>query len=99
MPSSLYEQPLPHRFSNQNREHIISEKFQPKLWVYMAGIATNQGVHALAIGGMDDHTCATLASCDHEHCQRRPGTQGQLFALGQSRTSNPLRMAGRIFRL
>jgi REP-associated tyrosine transposase len=48
-------------FSTKNRERIILEKFQPKLWDCMAGISTNHGMHALAIGGMDDHIHALLS--------------------------------------
>jgi putative transposase len=49
-------------FSTKERAHTISEKLQPKLWAYMAGIATNHGMHALAIGGMDDHVHALLST-------------------------------------
>ena len=48
-------------FSTKDRAPNISEKLQPKLWAYMAGIATNHGMHALSVGGMDDHLHA-LAS-------------------------------------
>ena len=41
---------------------MISEKSQPKLWAYMAGILKNHGMHALAIGGMDDHAHALSRS-------------------------------------
>jgi hypothetical protein len=42
----------------KNRQRMISEKSQPKLWAYMAGILKTHGMHALAIGGMDDHAHA-----------------------------------------
>jgi putative transposase len=50
MPSSYVSSHFHIVFSTKDRERIISEKFQPKLWAYMAGIATNHGMHALAIG-------------------------------------------------
>ena len=61
MPSSYVSSHFHIVFSTKNRERTISEKFQPKLWAYMAGIATNHGMHALAIGGMDDHIHALLS--------------------------------------
>ncbi len=42
-------------FGTKNRAGAIPEKIQPKLWAYMAGIAKNHGMHAVAVGGMDDH--------------------------------------------
>ena len=42
-------------FSKKNRVPSIKEEIQPKLWAYMAGIAENHGMHALKIGGIDDH--------------------------------------------
>jgi REP element-mobilizing transposase RayT len=38
----------------------ISEKRQPKLWAYMAGILKNHGMHAVAIGGIEDHIHALV---------------------------------------
>jgi len=55
MPSSYISNHVHIVFSTKDRAPVISEKFQPKLWAYMAGIATNHGMHALAVGGMDDH--------------------------------------------
>ena len=42
-------------FSTKNRVRSIKEEVQPKLWAYMAGIAENHGMHAVKIGGIDDH--------------------------------------------
>jgi REP element-mobilizing transposase RayT len=47
-------------FSTTNRLKLIREKLQPKLWAYMAGIAQNHGMHAVAIGGIDDHVHALV---------------------------------------
>ena len=55
MPSSYISNHVHIVFSTKDRAPVISEKFQPKLWAYMAGIATNHGMHALAVGGTDDH--------------------------------------------
>jgi hypothetical protein len=40
-------------FSTKNRVRSISDKMQPRLWAYMAGIAENHGMHAVKIGGID----------------------------------------------
>lgn len=42
-------------FSTKNRVPCILQALQPKLCAYMAGIAANTGMHAVSIGGMDDH--------------------------------------------
>ena len=42
-------------FSTKERLRSISEKLQPKLWAYMAGILKNHRMHAVAVGGMEDH--------------------------------------------
>jgi REP element-mobilizing transposase RayT len=42
-------------FSTKNRAPSIKEEIQPKLWAYMAGIAENHGMHAVKIGGLEDH--------------------------------------------
>ena len=48
-------------YSTKEREPSIPEKLQPKLWAYMAGIAANHGMHALAIGGIEDHVHALIS--------------------------------------
>ncbi len=47
-------------FSTTNRMKLIREDVQPKLWAYMAGIVTNHGMHAVAIGGSEDHVHALV---------------------------------------
>jgi putative transposase len=42
-------------FSTKNREKIITEKFQERLHPYMGGIARENNMKALAIGGVEDH--------------------------------------------
>jgi len=42
-------------FSTKGRVRSIKEQMQPKLWAYIAGIAENHGMHAVKIGGIDDH--------------------------------------------
>jgi putative transposase len=47
-------------FSTSNRMKLIRDELQPKLWAYMAGIAENHGMHAIAIGGIEDHAHALV---------------------------------------
>ena len=47
-------------FSTTNRMKLIHDDLQPKLWAYMAGIAKNHGMHAVAIGGIEDHVHALI---------------------------------------
>jgi len=47
-------------FSTTNRLKLIPRELQPKLWACMSGIATNHGMHAVAIGGIEDHAHALI---------------------------------------
>ena len=47
-------------FSTKERQKSIPKDLQPRLWVYMAGIARNHGFEALKIGGAEDHIHALL---------------------------------------
>ncbi|UCE08089.1 MAG: IS200/IS605 family transposase [bacterium] len=48
-------------FSTKNREEIISAEVQDRLWAYMGGIARENNMKALAIGGIADHAHAFLS--------------------------------------
>lgn len=60
MPNSYVRNHVHVVFSTKGRARVIREELQPELWAYMAGIARNHGMHALAIGGMDDHVHALV---------------------------------------
>jgi len=60
MPNSYVSNHVHIVFSTKNRLKIIREELQPVLWAYMAGIAKNHGMNALAIGGIADHAHALL---------------------------------------
>jgi len=47
-------------FSTKNREKRISEKVQPRVWGYIAGIARNHGFEAVKVGGVEDHVHVLL---------------------------------------
>jgi len=47
-------------FGTKNRVKVIGEEIQTKLWAYLAGIAKNHAMHAVAIGGIEDHVHALI---------------------------------------
>jgi len=48
-------------FTTHQRQPLISEPAQPRLWAYMGGIARTNGIKALAIGGIEDHVHLLLS--------------------------------------
>ena len=42
-------------FSTKDREPWITPAIENRVWTYLAGIATQQGMAARTIGGLDDH--------------------------------------------
>ena len=60
MPSSYVSNHVHIVFSTKHRAKTIREELQPTLWAYMAGIANNHGMNALAIGGIADHAHVLL---------------------------------------
>ncbi|MCP4577646.1 MAG: IS200/IS605 family transposase [Deltaproteobacteria bacterium] len=50
--TSLY---IHYIFSTKNRLSLIVPEIQDRLWPYVAGIAKNNNMKALAVGGMPDH--------------------------------------------
>ncbi len=42
-------------FSTLNRQKLIAPEIRESLWAYMAGIASNNNMKALVIGGVSDH--------------------------------------------
>ena len=48
-------------FSTKGRRKLITPELQERLWPYMGGIARENGMTALSIGGVDDHVHILLA--------------------------------------
>ena len=61
MPSSYVSNHVHIVFSTKDRLKLIPEDLQSKLWAYIAGIAKNHGMHAIAIGGIEDHVHALIS--------------------------------------
>ena len=47
-------------FSTKDRRKTIPKELQPTLWAYLAGIAKNHDMIALAVGGTDNHAHVLL---------------------------------------
>lgn len=48
-------------FSTKHRDKTISPEIQDRLWAYMGGIARENKMKALAIGGVEDHAHVLLS--------------------------------------
>jgi len=48
-------------FSTKNRESLIADRIEARLWAYMGGIARTNNIKPLAIGGMPDHVHLLLS--------------------------------------
>jgi len=48
-------------FSTKNRQKIITPELAERLWAYMGGIARQNKMKALAIGGIEDHAHSFLS--------------------------------------
>jgi putative transposase len=48
-------------FSTKGRQRLIVPDLQERLWPFMGGIAREQGLKALAIGGVEDHAHLLLS--------------------------------------
>ncbi len=48
-------------FSTKNRQKIIQPELEKRLWPYMGGIARENKMKALAIGGVEDHSHVFLS--------------------------------------
>jgi REP element-mobilizing transposase RayT len=47
--------------STKERQRTIATEIQERLWAYMGGIARENGMKALAVGGTDDHAHILLS--------------------------------------
>jgi len=48
-------------FSTKDRERWITQDIEQEVWRYLAGVANQQGMQALKIGGLEDHLHLVLA--------------------------------------
>jgi putative transposase len=61
MPDSYVANRVHCVFSTKNRARIIPVEMQPRLWSFMAGIARQNGITPIAIGGFDEHAHVLIA--------------------------------------
>src|SRR6185437_10574098 len=81
-------------FSTKNREPLITEEMQPRLWAYMGGIARTNNIKSLAIGGMPDHVHLLLSLHPSVSVD-----QVRLFGVDARSRPTPFRMADWIRRV
>jgi REP element-mobilizing transposase RayT len=48
-------------FSAKQRQHLITPEIRPRLWAYLGGIARENKMKAVAVGGTDDHVHILLS--------------------------------------
>ncbi|WP_162030033.1 MULTISPECIES: IS200/IS605 family transposase [unclassified Lentimonas] len=48
-------------FSTKHRDSLIAEEWRGRLWSYMGGVARENGMHPIAIGGVSDHAHLLLS--------------------------------------
>ena len=48
-------------FSTKRREKMIAPEMRPRLWAYLGGIARENSMKAVAVGGVDDHVHLLLS--------------------------------------
>lgn len=61
MPHSYVSNLVHNIFSTKERFPFIDQELESRLWPYMGGIARENGMKALAIGGTTDHVHALLS--------------------------------------
>lgn len=61
MPHSFTSQLLHCVFSTKERQRLITAELQHRLWPYLGGIARENKMKALAIGGTEDHVHLLLS--------------------------------------
>jgi REP element-mobilizing transposase RayT len=61
MPHSFISSYMHCVFSTRGRLALITPELEPRLWAYIGGIARENGMKAVAIGGMEDHLHALLS--------------------------------------
>jgi hypothetical protein len=84
MPNSYVSNHVHIVFATKDRAKLIPEALQPKLWAYLAGIAKNHGMHAVAIGGIEDQRArAHQSGRDLGHCKGGAGVEGEFLAMDE----------------
>lgn len=61
MPHSYVSDLIHYIFSTKERYPFIEPELESRLWPYMGGIARENGMKALAIGGTNDHAHALIS--------------------------------------
>src|SRR5438552_6019063 len=67
-------------FSTKERRRLITPELQERLYPYLGGIARENKMKALSIGGVEDHVHALLSIPSNDfNCQGDAATQGEFI--------------------
>ena len=69
MPHSYVSNLMHCVFSTKERFGFITPELEPRLWPYIGGIARENGMKAIAIGGTVDHVHALLSLPSDVFCE------------------------------
>ena len=61
MPHSYVSNLVHCTFGTKDRSAIISPEWEARVWAFMGGIARQNGIKALAVGGIEDHVHVLLS--------------------------------------
>ena len=61
MPSSFISCHMHYVFSTKERRNLIFQDMQTRLWAFMGGIARQNNITAIAVGGTDNHAHLLLS--------------------------------------
>jgi hypothetical protein len=83
MPHSYVSNLIHYIFSTKERYPFIDPELQSRLWPYMGGIARENRMKALALGGTNDHAHALLIStCNDERRESGSINQRRILKMG-----------------
>ena len=68
-------------FSTKDRYPFIVSNLESRLWPYLGGIARENRMKALAIGGTTDHVHALVVAGHDELCQGGTANKGWIFQM------------------
>jgi REP element-mobilizing transposase RayT len=89
-------------WSTKARESLLTADLQDRLWPYLGGIARENKMKAMAIGGAADHVHMLISLPDNSICCQSSATsKGQFFQMGSRNISQApsFCMAGRLWRI
>ena len=84
-------------WSTKQRQRLVTPELQQRLWPYIGGIANQNRMKSLAVGGVEDHV-HVLLSLQLEH-HRKGSYQDEFLAFLEKHQIDYHLMAGRVRRV